>query len=269
MNAPELRDAYAAYRESEAPSEAEIAEVWAGLERRVHAGELGPWLPGERRSRSRWLVATVAAVAVAAGLAVLVAVTPELVGRAFEAPPPSRDADAASFDAPAERRTQSATTIEPPRPITRTIVPPRVVVDDAPASYESIAEPSATPELSDAPQPPALARPHRSEPPPPREEEPVATKDTSLDDELRWLRAARRSLSEQDPAGALASLDEHARHFADGVLAPERRMLEVQALCASGRYELATQTAEASIAQDPHSPWVAKLKRGCTSSATK
>ncbi|HET6585102.1 MAG TPA: hypothetical protein VFG69_16710, partial [Nannocystaceae bacterium] len=53
-------------------------------------------------------------------------------------------------------------------------------------------------------------------------------------EETELVAAARNALAEQDWARALATLDEHARRFADGVLAEERSALRAIALCRSG-----------------------------------
>lgn len=69
--------------------------------------------------------------------------------------------------------------------------------------------------------------------------------------ERRLLEAAQAALQRGAPATALASLDEHARRFARGLLADEREVLRVLALCAEQRPDEAEAVAQALLRGGP------------------
>ncbi|WP_434418122.1 hypothetical protein [Nannocystis pusilla] len=69
--------------------------------------------------------------------------------------------------------------------------------------------------------------------------------------ERRLLEVAQAALQRGAPAAALASLDEHARRFARGVLADEREVLRVLALCAEQRPDEAEAVAQALLRGGP------------------
>ncbi|MFZ6182706.1 hypothetical protein [Nannocystis pusilla] len=69
--------------------------------------------------------------------------------------------------------------------------------------------------------------------------------------ERRLLEAAQAALQRGAPAAALASLDEHARRFAHGLLADEREVLRVLVLCAEQRPDEAEAVALALLRGGP------------------
>lgn len=270
MTIPEDSPDYGAYRESEAPSAADIERMWASLERRTEAGELGPWLPDERSARPRVLLGSVLAGIAAAALWAIVAIAPGLSERSTKASSGSHPPTAASFDAPADRRSHATDLpAAPPRARKASTVSSALGPDDAAAPLP----PTTTPITG---EPPLASTP--SSPPGPASESrraevralriPAKASQPevalpSLDEEVRLLHAARQRLSVHDARGALEHIEEHAQRFAHGVFTPERQMLEVQALCSAGRPDVARQRADLFIAQNPSSPWVTKLRRGC------
>ncbi len=89
---------------------------------------------------------------------------------------------------------------------------------------------------------------------------PVASSSAAVDvtREHVLLERARRVAS-SDPASALALAEEHARVAPDGVLAPEREVVAIEALRALGRHEEASQRLAAFIARHPGSPYLERL----------
>ena len=67
-----------------------------------------------------------------------------------------------------------------------------------------------------------------------RPKAPPVLQETSLDRERQLLEAARTAVARSMVPAALASLEQHAREFPQGVLAEERDALWVQALAVSG-----------------------------------
>lgn len=83
-----------------------------------------------------------------------------------------------------------------------------------------------------------------------------------LDAELSLLRRARAALT-GSPQQALRLLGEHARRFPTGVLAEERMLLRVQALCAVGRPERARAAAREFARAHPDSPHAPTVTAAC------
>jgi hypothetical protein len=70
---------------------------------------------------------------------------------------------------------------------------------------------------------------------------------------------ARASLA-TSPAASLAAVDEHARRFPRGELAPEREYLRVSALRSLGRHDEARTRARSYLATYPKSPHAAAVR---------
>ncbi len=73
------------------------------------------------------------------------------------------------------------------------------------------------------------------------------------------LIEARRALP-SDPARALALAEDHAAHFAAGMLAPEREMIAVDALEALGRDDAARRRATALASRWPTSSYARRVR---------
>jgi len=102
---------------------------------------------------------------------------------------------------------------------------------------------------------PTNREPSRSSPPP--------AEDAALGAELALLRAARAALAKAAPQEALQRLAEHERRFPGGLLAEERMVLRVQALCESGAVEEARAAARRFTQERPNSPHAGSLAGGC------
>jgi hypothetical protein len=74
------------------------------------------------------------------------------------------------------------------------------------------------------------------------------------------IEKARGSL-DANPAVALAGIDEHARRFPRGQLAPEREYLRVRALRRLGRVDEAKARARAYLVTFPSSPHTAAVRK--------
>ncbi|MBX3233266.1 MAG: hypothetical protein KIT84_20955 [Labilithrix sp.] len=81
------------------------------------------------------------------------------------------------------------------------------------------------------------------------------------------LRSANAALAAGDGATALRRLDEHATRFPRGALTEEREAARVLALCASGRASEARANASTFVAANPRSPFVAQVRRACSTAA--
>jgi hypothetical protein len=98
-----------------------------------------------------------------------------------------------------------------------------------------------------------------TEPEPEPEPEPADT----LAEETRLLGRARVALAESRPKAALSILDEHARRFSAGRLAPERAALRVIALCDAGRHDEGSKAAAAFLATHSGHALASRVRRAC------
>jgi TolA-binding protein len=90
---------------------------------------------------------------------------------------------------------------------------------------------------------------------------PEAPPSEALLREVRALDAAKASLERGDTAGALDSLDRHAKGFPSAALGPEADVLRVRSLLAAGDRAGAARIARGVIARDPRGPH-ARVVRG-------
>jgi hypothetical protein len=81
-----------------------------------------------------------------------------------------------------------------------------------------------------------------------------------LRDEVLRLDEARAKLARGDAAGALVSLDQHAREFPRGFLGAEAEVLRVEALFKAGRTDEARARGERLLAREPNGPHAKRLR---------
>jgi len=247
---------YAAYRDIEGPSDAEVAALWAGLNARIDSGDLGPSLADERPARRFSGHLAVGALAAAVVIAVLASLRPE--ERAAAPPAPISPLNA-TFDASisrTERPLQPGTASQRLRRSPPTRPSPRA---EAPPSPEpSVVAPTEDPH----PHP----RPRRREPSGRAEQGELRVEPPSFSpirEEVRALEDVRRSLSAGRPAEALVRLQSYDHTFVGGVLGPERDVLEIRALCGAGRNEEAARRVEALRARGDGPAWISTLPTEC------
>ena len=204
------------------PSDARRRRMWG-----LVAGGLGPPSAASPTAAStgwwvhaKWLVVGAALGAGAWGARSVISTDP---------PPPTTVPAAVANSAP------------PPRPNAFASSPS---TDTAPSLPES-----PTPSISNTGPRSATTSPrsraHRSTPSPPN----TPPSDT-LTAELSLVQRARRATSEGRGRAALELLDEHERRYPRGQLADERRLARIDALCAAGRHDDATDLAR-TLGRDP------------------
>jgi hypothetical protein len=231
------------------PDDGAAERAWVLMQQRLVGGPPPIDIEAESRlavARARWIAT---GIAIAAVLVVAVGVASWSAGwlAGVDAHPP---AEAPYSTTRAEPSEDTATAREP-------------VIEVEPAPEVSVPTPSTIAE-SDAPAKPVKATksPRRAEPEP----EPPSTsaaKTTTLAAEMRLLGRANAALRSGDPAAALAVLDEHARDFARGQLAPEREYKRALALCELGRAAKARAVADAFVKAHPGSPLRSKAETVC------
>lgn len=126
------------------------------------------------------------------------------------------------------------------------------------AEPEPPGEPAPAPSEAALPEAPAPAKRPRG-----RAAKLDAEGADALAQERRWISVAQAALQRGDLAGAHAGLDAHARSFAQGVLADEREVLRVLALCAEDRRPEAAAIAQALIAARGAGLFLPRLRGSC------
>jgi hypothetical protein len=93
----------------------------------------------------------------------------------------------------------------------------------------------------------------------PSEPQSVASAST-LEAELALIQDARAA---ESPSKRLAALEQHRDEFRDGVLADEREVMRIEALCALGRVDQAEQAAALFVAAKPAHPLRSRVEPAC------
>jgi type IV secretory pathway VirB10-like protein len=140
----------------------------------------------------------------------------------------------------------------------------RVVVEERSAGESKRASTAVEPEPIEPPAVTTVA----VEPTPPPEPQPSATtaeaepapSGSTLEAELAVMAQAREAKSPKDK---LAALEQHRDEFRDGVLADEREVMRIEALCALGRVDEAEQAAATFIAAKPKHPLRSRVDPAC------
>lgn len=147
------------------------------------------------------------------------------------------------------------------------VVRERVVEVPMPVAPEPVPEPP-----TEIAKKPPVAKPAPKVPPsmPPKSDEEVSReRDRALAAERMLLEQARTSLARQNPAEALAALNEHRQRFADGQLGEEREGLEVLARFAAGEVERAQAAAAEFKRRYPQSVLLRAIRRAEETSAPR
>jgi hypothetical protein len=245
------RDYLDALRTVDAPPAEASTRVWDAVSTRAASGELGPELPAEPSglagagaTASTTSIKAIAlgvlvgaGVAIAAAAAVLgdgspavVAATPGLVGLAVLPHP------------------------EPSAPVPSDVMP---VADEAVVEIaEAIAAPSVEPALRAArvrtsPRTVTARTPEAKE-----TADPVA-------EEVALLAEARSALGAGEASRAIGVLARHRKRFPEGLLARERDVSWITALCVLGRVEEARTKAKSFLRAHGSSPHAAKVRASC------
>jgi hypothetical protein len=124
----------------------------------------------------------------------------------------------------------------------------------------------------DADPTPSASTPSRSKPerrttaipgPTTPTEEPEPAVSDTLAEENRLLSRARAALIAEQPERALTQLAEHARRFADGILAQEREALRAVALCEADRHDEGARAARAFLKAHPQAALARRVRSAC------
>jgi hypothetical protein len=237
-----------ALRTVDAPAAGASTRVWDAVQTRAAAGDMGPELPSEPSG----LASTGGAVSIKSiVLGVLVGTGVAAGGAAAilgGEPEPSAAPIAASVEVP-----------EPEPQVQPVVVPPPVIAP-APAEEDAIEI-----EADTAPVVDADARP-RPKGPRARVESPSAEPAPSVDpvaEEVALLADARSALGAGEASRAISVLARHRKRFPEGLLARERDVSWITALCVLGRVDEARTRAKSFLRSHGSSPHAAKVRASC------
>lgn len=244
---PQARRYLDALRTADAPVAGASARVWDGVQARAAAGDLGPDLPGEPSGLASAAGATsiksiVLGVLVGTGVAIGGAAA--IVGNTSEDPTPIAAA-------PEPVEPEVAAIPEEPAPAP-TPAP-------APAESEELIEIEEDPTDTSPTEPRPRAKRPRAEAPTedaPPSVDPVA-------EEVAMLADARSALGAGEASRAIAVLARHRKRFPEGLLARERDVSWITALCVLGRVDEARTRAKAFLKSHGSSPHAAKVRASC------
>ena len=235
-----------AYRDARSPSEAATRAAWLRMQGALEQGVAPPIdLQAHRASRSTKIAIAALAVAVIVALALWLDVGGVIAQRlasdgrgeaTYQGEPLNEQGSAQATPGSPTTAELSGPGSEPPTPATppEGSAPPAASIEaDTTASEttEPHAMKPALPQTTDPPAPKSASRAPRAKP---RSGEPV-TDDATLHAEMTLLSAAQSALAAGNPERALEQLDRHARRFPTSLLAEEREVARIRALCALGR----------------------------------
>jgi hypothetical protein len=134
----------------------------------------------------------------------------------------------------------------------------------------AVATLTAPPPLESAPAAQAIPPPSGSTGslPPALPATPGAVAESDLDVETALVRAGMEALRTGDAPRALLLFDEHARHFPNGVLAEERAVERILALCQLGRRTDAAGDAATFLRDHPASRLADQVRSSCAQSGS-
>lgn len=245
-------DALHALGAARTPEAGAAERAWLQMQQRIVDGpppiELLP--AATATDRTRWIAAGVVVTALAAAIVLAIAWRPRpLTGTDDSAPAvaPYSTAPAPAQDVeqvPVPKASSAVVTPEPADEAAATIVES----EPRPRATKPTRRTDAAPASSVSPSDPVPV---------------VEPKTTTLAAEMRLLARANTAMRAGNPAQALATLDEHARTFAAGQLAPERDYQRAVALCELGRKDAARKVVAAFARSHPKSPLRSKAEGVC------
>lgn len=239
---PQAKSYLDALRSVDAPPADATARVWESVVARAAAGELGPELGPEPVGEGAASTAAAGSsiksivIGVVLGAGAAIGVTAAIVG---------------SDDVPA---LAAAPGLAPLSDLPAPVPPPRAPIVDAPIEIEDDA-----PAIIDAPAPAPIARTKTAAP---RVVEPKPAEDL-VAEEVALLADARTALGAGEAGRAIKLLARHRKRFPNGLLANERDVSWITALCVLGKVDEARTKAQAFLRAHGSSPHAAKVRASC------
>lgn len=277
---PELDDedrAYlAAFLEVHTPSEAATDAALGKVQERLTAGEVitlpgAAGEPGRIPSRVRpLLVLGAAVVAIAAAVALLMRldVTTMLASETPGASPEEAvyaGQESGGAEGEAVRRVRTSSSARSKARASSAVAEEPGLEEPEVEEEPVIEEPVIEPEVE------ATSERRRPRPAPRSAEEPASeappkpAADATLHAEIALLRPAQKALRSGNYVRALRLLDDHAKSFPRSVLAEERTLGRITAVCGLGRIQEAQRMIDAFGRAHPGSPLAGRVDEACSS----
>jgi len=256
-----MRDVLDRYRTAKSPGAETTQAAWEQMQARL-ATNPTPMALDEPRGAG-WIRWSVAAVAVAAVLALAWSVDLGGVLQAqqttgepeLEAPyVGEREADDGyatprAPDPVQRRRAPKAVPPQPPEPVAQPVPEPELVLQ---------AEPETEPETQ-------KPRPRRKPEPKPAGD-PAPAVDATIAAEMALLKRAHKAIASGNHARALEKVEQHAKSFPKSMLAEERELARIRALCGLGKQAAADKAAASFRKRFARSHLVKRLDGTCVGS---
>ena len=156
----------------------------------------------------------------------------------------------------------------PESPPAQTLQAPRAQQLAAPATGQSLGQPSAA-----ATEPENTIEPQASADPEKRAQRPLRSTQRAFDpntlaSELDLLHRAQSAWREHQPARALDLLSSHRRDYPSSALRAEREALQILVLCEVGEVRQAARLARALLKREPNSPARAAIEESCAATGS-
>lgn len=247
----DARSVLSEYVAAKTPSGAKQGAAWDAINERIAGGDQGPNLPEDPVAGSgssglvlKGLVAGVVAAGVLYGVSQM--------GGAPTEPEPAAEAPVIEGEIDEEVEASAGLAVEVEAETPKAVAPePATLVAEPETSEPDVkAQKKPKSDRKRAAAAPAVTEPDRGSA-------------STLAAEMALLSKGQRALKRGDAKAALGYFDQHAREYAEGELADERRVQRAEALCALGRDDEARGEAQRFVKQRPNSPLRGKASRIC------
>ena len=261
----DMRDVLGRYRSAKSPDGDQTRAAWERMQARLATNPTPMELDDEPSRSAGWIRWGVATAAVAAVVAL--AWSPDL-GGVLRAQQTTGDAD---LEAPyvGERDADDGyATPRAPDPVAKRHTPRAAPPEPEPEPEpEIVPEPEPEPEVVPEPEP-KKPRPRKPDPKP--DPAPVPDPEPALDAtiaaEMALLKSAQQAIASGNHARGLEKVKQHAKSFPKSMLAEERELARVRALCGLGKQSAAEKAATSFRKRFSGSHLLKRLDQTCVGS---
>ena len=260
----DMRDVLDRFRNAKSPDGDQTRAAWEKMQARLATNPTPMELDDDEGRGAGWIRWGVAAVAVAAVIALAWSLD---LGGVLQAQQTTGDPD---LEAPyvGEREADDGyATPRAPDPVAKRRAPRAVEPEPEPEPEpEIVPEPEPEPEVVPEPEPkkPRHRKPAPDpEPDPSPVPDPEPAVDATIAAEMALLKSAQQAIASGNHARGLEKVKQHAKSFPKSVLAEERELARVRALCGLGKQSAAEKAATSFRKRFSGSHLVKRLEQTC------